>query len=77
MLPWHLVLSSGYIYEAHEEGRPNCGSFLLRRENKIFTGDRRREGSGRVRGGGIKWGRIRCGRGQGEVQRVRKLNGSG
>jgi hypothetical protein len=51
-------------------------SVLLRKGNKIITGSRKREQPWRERGVGGKRGlRIRCGSRQGEVQRVRKLNG--
>jgi hypothetical protein len=52
-------------------------SVLLRRRNKIITGGRGREGSGRKRGGQENNGggaRSDEGGDEGEVQRVRKLN---
>ena len=51
-------------------------SGLLRRGNKIITGDRGREGFGRKKGGGKDRNGEKSGVGVecGDIQRIRKLN---
>jgi hypothetical protein len=48
---------------------------LLRRGNKIIKGGRGKDMGGREEGKEKRVGRIRCGRRQGEIQRVKKLKG--